>query len=134
MSPKEESPGKHLMNLKDAPEAMKAEPAGKAAPKKRRSAPKKTGERKTGKPKAAKPAAPEEAPADAPAKEAAAAPAAPSRDFVMPDLGRLAINLLHAANLGQKAARQLMRNDDTASDASHTLHDLQRVEIGRAHV
>ncbi len=55
------------------------------------------------------------------------AASANTREYVMPDLGRLAINLMHAANLGQKAARQLMRNDDSSSEASHALQDLQRV-------
>ena len=113
------------MNLKDTSDAPEkksggAAQAGGAAPKKR--AAKKT------KPKAAKPAAPTTAPDPQPvAEKPAAAPAAPSRDFVMPDLARLAVNLLHAANLGQKAARQLMQNGDTRADANHALHDLQRV-------
>lgn len=88
--------------------------------------------RKPKKPRRKKPAsAPESGgpaarPAPAPEKPAAA-PEAPSRDFVMPDIARLAINLVHAANLGQKAARLLMQNDDSKSDASQAFHDLQRV-------
>ncbi|MEQ8611936.1 MAG: class I poly(R)-hydroxyalkanoic acid synthase, partial [Parvibaculum sp.] len=112
------------MNLKETSAAPEAKEAG-AAPGKRKP------RVAAGKTKAAKPASVKKAAAKqaAPEKPAAEKPAAvpESRDFVMPDLGRLAINLLHAANLGQKAARQLMRNGDSTSDTSHALHDLQRV-------
>lgn len=112
------------MNLKETSAAPEAKEAG-AAPGKRKPRVA-AGKTKAAKPAAAKQAAPEKPVAE---KPAAAKPAAvpESRDFVMPDLGRLAINLMHAANLGQKAARQLMQNGDTTSDASHALHDLQRV-------
>ena len=111
------------MSLKESngpADTTPAKQAKKAAPRKRKPA---------AKPKTAKSAA---APGPAAAKPAPdAAPkettAEAQREFVMPDLGRLAINLLHAANLGQKAARLLMKNEDAASDMNHTLHDLQRV-------
>jgi len=121
------------MNLKETSAAPEAKEAG-AAPGKRKprvAAGKTAAGKAPGKTKAAKPASVKKAAAKqaAPEKPAAEKPAAvpESRDFVMPDLGRLAINLMHAANLGQKAARQLMQNGDTTSDASHALHDLQRV-------
>lgn len=107
------------MSLKETSEAADA-PAKQA----RKSAP-----RKRKQPAGAKlmpeAAAPEPAPAPKAAPEKAAAET--PREFVMPDLGRLAVNLLHAANLGQKAARLMMKNEDAASDMNHTLHDLQRV-------
>ncbi len=49
------------------------------------------------------------------------------RGFAVPDMGALAVNLLQAATLGQKAARQLMKADDSAGSADRSLHDLQRV-------
>lgn len=100
------------MSLKESSDAP-ATPAKEAAPKKRKSRAKPAASLKS--------VAAEPRPAKAPAKTEA------PREFVMPDLGRLAINLLHAANLGQKAARLLMKNEDAASDMNHTLHDLQRV-------
>ena len=102
------------MNLKDTTGEKEAVPAKEKPRKPKKPRPKK--------PAAAQAAAPEPAP-----KKAAAAPEAPSRDYVMPDVARLAINLVHAANLGQKAARLLMQNDDSKSDASQAFHDLQRV-------
>lgn len=59
----------------------------------------------------------------------AAKPAAENtpRGFVMPDPGALAVNLLQAANLGQKAARLLARPDDSAGSADRQLHEFQRV-------
>lgn len=111
------------MSLKETADAADApaKPARKTSPRKRKQPAK-------AKPEAA--AAPEAKPAsedapkgDAPKKAVAETP----REYVMPDLGRLAINLLHAANLGQKAARLMMKNEDAASDMNHTLHDLQRV-------
>ena len=111
------------MSLKDTTGEKEAVPAKEkpARPKKQRR-----------KPAAAKASgtsarAPKAEAAPAAEKPAAGKPDANTREYVMPDLGRLAINLMHAANLGQKAARQLMRTDDSSSDASHALHDLQRV-------
>jgi polyhydroxyalkanoate synthase len=110
------------MSLKETSDAADtpAKQARKSAPRKRKQP---AGAKTKAKPEAA--AAPEAAPAPgaAPKKPAAETP----REFVMPDLGRLAVNLLHAANLGQKAARLMMKNEDAASDMNHTLHDLQRV-------
>jgi polyhydroxyalkanoate synthase len=102
------------MNLKDTTGEKEAVPAKEKPRKPKKPRPKK--------PAAAQAAAPEPAP-----KKAAAAPEAPSRDYVMPDVARLAINLVHAANLGQKAARLLMQNDDSKSGANQAFHDLQRV-------
>jgi len=110
------------MSLKETSDAADtpAKQARKSAPRKRKQP---AGAKTKAMPEAA--AAPEAAPAPgaAPKKPAAETP----REFVMPDLGRLAVNLLHAANLGQKAARLMMKNEDAASDMNHTLHDLQRV-------
>ncbi|MBX3507591.1 MAG: class I poly(R)-hydroxyalkanoic acid synthase [Parvibaculum sp.] len=110
------------MSLKETSDAADtpAKQARKSAPRKRKQP---AGAKTKAKPEAA--AAPEAAPAPgaAPKTPAAETP----REFVMPDLGRLAVNLLHAANLGQKAARLMMKNEDAASDMNHTLHDLQRV-------
>lgn len=106
------------MSLKDTSDAADA-PAKRA----RKTAPRKRKQPAKAKPEAA--AAPEAKPSPEAAPEKAAAEA--PREYVIPDLGRLAINLLHAANLGQKAARLMMKNEDAASDLNHTLHDLQRV-------
>lgn len=109
------------MSLKDTIGDKEAVPAKEEARK-----PKKPRRKKPASPpgsrKSAAPPAPEPAP-----EKPSAAPDAPSRDFVMPDVARLAINLVHAANLGQKAARLLMQNDDSKSDANQAFHDLQRV-------
>lgn len=109
------------MSLKDTTGDKEAVPAKEETRK-----PKKPRRRKS----AAHPESggPSAAPGSEPAPEKpSAAPEAPSRDFVMPDVARLAINLVHAANLGQKAARLLMQNDDSKSDANQAFHDLQRV-------
>ncbi|GMV63303.1 MAG: hypothetical protein AMXMBFR74_24710 [Parvibaculum sp.] len=109
------------MSLKDTTGDKEAVPAKEETRK-----PKKPRRRKSAaRPESSGPSA-KPGPGPAPEKPAAA-PEAPSRDFVMPDVARLAINLVHAANLGQKAARLLMQNDDSKSDASHAFHDLQRV-------
>ncbi|MEQ8283267.1 MAG: class I poly(R)-hydroxyalkanoic acid synthase [Parvibaculum sp.] len=42
-------------------------------------------------------------------------------------MGALAVNLMQAALLGQKAARQLMSADDSPGGADRSLHELQRV-------
>jgi len=108
----EGSSGKYQMSLKETS-------ASDSKPKKRKSAPKK--------PKPSKPAMaekPEAAPPPPPAQEER------PRDYVIRDLGLLATNLLRATNLGQKAARLLMQNENTATNANHAMHDLQRV--GRA--
>jgi polyhydroxyalkanoate synthase len=105
------------MSLKESSDAP-ATSAKEAAPKKRKS---------RAKPAASLKSVAAESKAAEPRPAKADAPAETPREFVMPDLGRLAINLLHAANLGQKAARLLMKNEDAASDMNHTLHDLQRV-------
>ncbi|MBA4211251.1 MAG: class I poly(R)-hydroxyalkanoic acid synthase, partial [Parvibaculum sp.] len=105
------------MSLKESSDAP-ATSAKEAAPKKRKS---------RAKPAASLKSVAAESKAAEPRPAKADAPAEAPREFVMPDLGRLAINLLHAANLGQKAARLLMKNEDAASDMNHTLHDLQRV-------
>jgi len=109
------------MSLKDTTGDKEAVPAKEETRK-----PKKPRRKKSAThPESSRPSA---APGSEPAaKKPAAAPEAPSRDFVMPDVARLAINLVHAANLGQKAARLLMQNDDSKSDANQAFHDLQRV-------
>ena len=109
------------MSLKDTTGDKEAVPAKEEARKAKKPRRKKTASA----PESRKPPA---APRPEPASEKpASAPEAPSRDFVIPDVARLAINLVHAANLGQKAARLLMQNDDSKSDASQAFHDLQRV-------
>ncbi|MDO9127598.1 MAG: class I poly(R)-hydroxyalkanoic acid synthase, partial [Parvibaculum sp.] len=113
------------MSLKDMPEpAAAGTPATKpAAPKKPRAP------RKKSAPKAAKlvEIQPTAQPTEGIAAKFAPDPkAAPARDYVMPDFGALAVNLLHAATLGQKAARLLVKNDDS-SDADSALHDFQRI-------
>ena len=52
---------------------------------------------------------------------------APLQSYTVPDMGALAVNLMQAALLGQKAARQLMSADDSPGGADRSLHELQRV-------
>ncbi|MEQ8265939.1 MAG: class I poly(R)-hydroxyalkanoic acid synthase [Parvibaculum sp.] len=117
------------MNLKDTPEPPKdVSPAKEPRPKKPRAPRKKPAKPahdslippeavKTVSPEAARPApaAPEVPPPDA------------GRDYVMPNLGALAVNLIQAATLGQKAARLMMKADDSSADAGNTLHEFERV-------
>ena len=65
----------------------------------------------------------------APAETATVKPAPEKtpRGFVMPDPGALAVNLLRAATLGQKAARLLARPDDSPGSGDRHLHEFQRV-------
>ncbi len=126
------------MDLKDTTGEKEAVPAketsAKSKPRGKKSAAAKASAASSKPAKSRKKAAARPAPAPAPetsapqkSETAKPAAAADSHDFVMPDLGRLAVNLLHAANLGQKAARQLMQTGDSTGDASHAIHDLQRV-------
>ena len=126
------------MDLKDTTGEKEAVPAketpAKSKPRGKKSAAAKASAASSKPAKSRKKAAARPVPAPAPetsapqkSETAKPAAAADSHDFVMPDLGRLAVNLLHAANLGQKAARQLMQTGDSTGDASHAIHDLQRV-------
>src|SRR5690606_24180438 len=108
----EGSSGKYQISLKETS-------ATDSKPRKRKSAPKN-----------AKPAKPTTAEKSENATPPLSAQEVPPRDYVMPDLGRLAANLLRATNLGQKAARLLMQNENAPTNANHAMHDLQRV--GRA--
>lgn len=109
------------MSLKETPPLEKEKSAAgkkaatkKTPSKKRRATP--------------KPAASSDAPQKKPAEQTPiAAPPAPADNFVLPHMGDLAINLLEAAGLGQKAARLLMKSNDSHDGTSNTLHEFQRV-------
>jgi len=64
-------------------------------------------------------------PRNATPEKPAAETAPPS--YTVPDMGALAVNLMQAAVLGQKAARQLMNADDSSAGTDRSLHELQRV-------
>ncbi len=109
------------MSLKETPSPAKEKSAAgkkaatkKTPSKKRRAAP--------------KPAARGDAPQNKPAEQTPPpAPPAPAGDFVLPHMGKLAMNLLEAASLGQKAARLLMKSNDSSDENSGTLREFQRV-------
>ncbi len=109
------------MSLKETPPPAKEKSAAgkKAATKKTPSKKRRT---------APKPSARGDTPQNKPAEQTAPpVPHAPTGDFVLPHMGNLAMNLLEAASLGQKAARLLMKSNDSSDENSNTLREFQRV-------
>lgn len=106
-----------------------------ANPPKKKPAAKKPAKAKTAKAtkatkaKAAKPKPEVKAEAPSAAPAAAAIPADFTKPYPLPDIGALAVNLIQAATLGQKAARLLLNGEDRDS-LKDTADDAKR--IGKA--